>query len=398
MREVIVAGIGMTPFGKFPGQTLRQLATRAAQAALEDAGLSAARVEYVFFGNAMQGLLTGQEMIRGQVALSGSGLDGVPMVNVENACASGSSAIHLGWLAVASGQAEAVIAVGAEKLSHPDKNLVFRAMGTAVDLESLDELEVGLYGQGGPPPGDRSFFMDVYADSARRYMQRCGATAEDFAHVAVKNHHHGALNGRAQYRHEVTVRQVLQSRTISGPLTLLMCAPIGDGGAAVVLCSPKVAKELGAPQVRIGASVLVSGRHGDTSETAVERAARSAYERAGIGPDDVDVVELHDAAAPAELWLYEELGLCAPGEGAAFLASGAPCLGGRVPVNTSGGLLSKGHPVGATGCAQVVELAEQLRGRSGGRQVTGARVGVAENNGGYLGPDPAAASVTVLTR
>jgi acetyl-CoA acetyltransferase len=398
VREVIIAGVGMTPFGKFPGQTVRHLATRAARTALEDAGLSAARVEYVFFGNAMQGLLSGQEMIRGQVALSGCGLEGVPMVNVENACASGSSAIHLGWLAVASGQAEAVIAVGAEKLTHPDKNLVFRAMGTAVDLEGLDELAAGLYGKGGPAPGHRSFFMDVYADSARRYMQRCGATAEDFAQVAVKNHHYGALNERAQYRDEVTVRQVLESRTISGTLTLLMCAPIGDGGAAVVLCSPTVAKELGVPQVRIGASALVSGRQGDTSDTAVERAARSAYEQAGIGPDDVDVVELHDAAAPAELWLYEELGLCAPGEGAAFLASGAPCLGGRVPVNTSGGLLSKGHPVGATGCAQVVELAEQLRGRSGSRQVTGARVGVAENNGGYLGPDPAAACVTVLTR
>jgi acetyl-CoA acetyltransferase len=397
VREVIVAGIGMTPFGKFPDQTLRQLATYSTRAALEDADLSAAGVEYVFFGNAMQGLLTGQEMIRGQVALTGCGLDGVPVVNVENACASGSSAIHLGWLAVASGQAEVVVAVGAEKLTHPDKNLVFRAMGTAVDLESLDDLAASLYGEGGPPPGDRSFFMDVYADSARRYMQRSGATAEDFAQVAVKNHHHGALNERAQYRDQVTVRQVLQGRTISDPLTLLMCAPIGDGSAAVVLCSPKVAKELGVPRIRIAASALVSGRHGDTSETAVERAARSAYEKAGVDPNDVDVVELHDAAAPAELWLYEELGLCAPGEGAAFLASGAPCLGGRVPVNTSGGLLSKGHPVGATGCAQVVELAEQLRGRSGSRQVAGARVGVAENNGGYLGPDPAAACVTVLT-
>lgn len=398
MREVIVAGTGMTPFGKFPDQTLRQLATYSTRAALEDADLPAARVEYVFFGNAMQGLLTGQEMIRGQVALTGCGLDGVPIINVENACASGSSAIHLGWLAVASGQAEVVVAVGAEKLTHPDKNLVFRAMGTAVDLEMLDELAASLYGEGDPPPGDRSFFMDVYADSARRYMQSCGATAEDFAQVAVKNHHHGALNERAQYREEVTVRQVLQGRTISDPLTLLMCAPIGDGGAAVVLCSPKVADELGMPRIRIAASALVSGRHGETSETAVERAARSAYEKAGVGPDDVDVVELHDAAAPAELWLYEELGLCARGEGAAFLASGAPCLGGRVPVNTSGGLLSKGHPVGATGCAQVVELAEQLRGRCGSRQVTGARVAVAENNGGYLGPDPAAASVTVLTR
>jgi acetyl-CoA acetyltransferase len=214
----------------------------------------------------------------------------------------------------------------------------------------------------------------------------------------VKNHRHGALNARAQYRDQVTIQEVLDSRPISGPLTLLMCSPIGDGAAALVLCSSDVAKGLGVSRVRICASALVSGHDGKSGATSVQRAAKIAYAQAQLGPDDVDVVELHDAVAPAEMWIYEELGLCAIGEGRTLLASRATELGGRIPVNTSGGLLSKGHPVGATGCAQLVELTEQLRGQAGARQVPGARVGLAENNGGYLDPEPAATCVTILTR
>jgi acetyl-CoA acyltransferase len=204
----------------------------------------------------------------------------------------------------------------------------------------------------------------------------------------VKNHHHGALNPHAQYRDEVTVEEVLASRPISGPLRLLMCSPLGDGAAAVVL-------RAGIGEVRVRATALATGRD-DDGELAVERAAAKAYAQAGVGPTDVDVAEVHDAAAPAELQIYEELGLCEPGGGPALLASGATALGGRVPVNTSGGLLSKGHPVGATGCAQIVELADQLRGRAGARQAEGARIGLAENAGGFLGPDQAVACVTIL--
>ncbi len=396
MREVIVAGAGMTPFGKFPDTTLRQLAGRATSDALADAGISPDAVQMALFANAVEGLMTGQEMIAGQVVLRDSGISGIPVLNVENACASGSSAVHLAWLAIASGHVDVALVVGAEKLTNPDKRRAFEALSTAVDLENLEELKTHLYGPDGPPPGERSFFMDVYAEEIRRYTERSSAVDADFAAVAVKNHHHGALNDRAQYRDEVTVQQVLESRPISGALTLLMCSPIGDGAAALVLCSPDVAKRLDVPRIRISASALVSG-NGRSGATSVERAAKIAYEQAELGPEDVDVVELHDAVAPAELWLYEEIGLCPPGDGAALLASHATELGGRIPVNTSGGLLSKGHPVGATGCAQLVELTDQLRGRAGPRQVAGARVGLAENNGGYLEPEPAATCVTILT-
>lgn len=397
MRDVIIAGVGMTAFGKFPDLTLRRLANQAVGDALVDAGIEADRVGIVYFANAMEGLMTGQEMIVGQVALQESKIAGIPLINVENACASGSTAAHLAWLSVASGHVDVALAVGAEKLTHPDKRRAFDAMATAVDLEGIDSLKSSLYGAHAPPEQERSFFMDVYADAARRYCERSGATPSDFAAVAVKNHHHGALNPRAQYRDEVSIQEVLESRMISDPLTLLMCSPIGDGAAALVLCSAEVAAGLDVPLVKMSASVLVSGRRGESGKTAVERACESAYDLAQLGPGDLDVVELHDAAAPAELSLYEELRLCGLGDGAKLLASGETTLGGRIPVNTSGGLISKGHPVGATGCAQLVELTDQLRGRAGTRQVEGARVGLAENNGGYLGPDPAAACVTILT-
>jgi acetyl-CoA acetyltransferase len=390
----------MTAFGKFPDRTVGALAVDATTGALEDAGLGVPDVESVFYANATAGLMTGQEMVRGQIALRETGLLGKPIVNVENACASASTAANLAWLSVASGQVDVALAVGAEKLSHPDKSRAFTALAAAVDQERLEELKAALYNEQADPgvTGDRSFFMDVYADMAKKYMARSGATAEDFAAVAVKSHRHAALNPRAQYRNEVTVEQVLESRQISGPLTLLMCSPIGDGAAAIVFCSEEVASRLETPKVRVRASSLVSGREGPSSETAVERAAKRAYEVAGLGPEDVDVAEVHDAAAPAELIIYEELGLCGPGEAPKLLASGDTALGGRVPVNTSGGLISKGHPVGATGLAQLVELTEQLRGTLGERQVEGARVAIAENGGGYLGPDPAAVCVTILSR
>lgn len=394
MRDVVIAGAAMTPFGKFPDTSLKTLAGEATAGALADAGLTAEDVEQVYFANAVAGLITGQEMVRGQVELRETGLLGVPIFNVENACASASSAFNLAWSAVASGQAECAIAIGAEKLVHPDKRRSFEALAAATDLERRADLEAFVYGDEAEP-GSGSLFMDVYALLARRYAERSGATERDFAAVAVKNHHHGALNPKAQYREEVTVEEVLASRQISGPLHLLMCSPIGDGAAALVLCSAERAAAAGADAVHVLATAIASGRD-DDGPVAVERAAARAYEQAGVGPGDVDLAEVHDAAAPAELQIYEELGLCEEGQGPALLASGATTLGGRVPVNTSGGLLSKGHPVGATGCAQLVELTEQLRGHAGARQVDGARVGLAENAGGFLGPDQAVAAVTIL--
>ncbi len=396
MRDVVIAGAAMTPFGKFTDRSLKSLAAEATRGALLDAGLGSQAVEMAFFANAVAGLITGQEMVRGQTALRETGLLGIPIINVENACASASSAFHLAWMAVASGHCEVALAIGAEKLVHPAKRRSFEALAAGVDLERRADLEHFVYGDDGSP-GSGSLFMDIYSLLARRYMERSGATERDFALVAVKNHHHGALNPNAQYRDEVTVEQVLGSRQVSGPLRLLMCSPLGDGAAALVLCSAERAAPMDTTTVRVRATALATGRD-DDGEAAAERAAHRAYEQAGIGPDELDVAEVHDAAAPAELQIYEELGLCGPGEAPALLASGATGLGGRVPVNTSGGLLSKGHPVGATGCAQLVELTEQLRGRAGSRQVEGARVALAENAGGFLGPDQAVAAVTILSR
>lgn len=417
MHDVYIAGAAMTRFGKFPDTTIRALADEATRAALDDASVTAADIGIVFFSNAVAGLLTNQEMIRGQVALRYTGLLGVPMVNVENACASASSAFYLACMAVGSGAADVALAVGSEKLSHEDRARSFAAIGTAVDQQQVAELQqwVSSGSAGSPLPGQadsqpaetrggaagqaagkRSFFMDIYAANSRAYMKHSGATRQDFAEVAVKSHQHAALNPCAQYRTEVTVEDVLASREIAPPLTLLMCSPIGDGAAALVVCSPEAARRLGA-RVRVRACALVSGRdRGPGEPGAVERAAQAAYEKAGVGPGDLDVVELHDAAAPAELMTYEELGLCGEGQGPALLASGATRLGGRIPVNTSGGLLSKGHPIGATGCAQLVELTDQLRGRCGQRQVAGARVALAQNGGGFLGADAAAMVVSVL--
>lgn len=391
---MVIVGVGMTRFGKLPERSLRSLAEEAVAEALADAEVATSDVDSVFFANGVGGLLTGQEMIRGQAALRDTGLLGVPLVNVENACASASSAVHLAWLEVAAGQSEVALAVGAEKLTHPEKGRAQDAIGTAVDLERppdvfADEDDTAWESSGSP-------FMDIYAAIAREHMRRTGATKDDFAAVAAKASRHGSLNPRAQFRQPRSVEEVLASRLIVEPLTLLMCSPIGDGAAALLLCSREYAERLEAQPIGIRASVLLSGA--DDAAPAAERASRAAYERAGIGPEDLDLVELHDAAAPAELSLYEELGLTEAGGAAGLLASGATTLGGRLPVNTSGGLLSKGHPIGATGAAQLVELTDQLRGRAGERQVAGARIALAENGGGFLGTDAAAACVHILER
>ena len=402
-ENVVVAGIGMTRFGKYLERGVRSLAEEAVGDAMKDAGLEPKDIQTAYFANAVSGLITGQEMIRGQAALRNTGLLGIPIFNVENACASAASAFHLAWMAVASGQYDVALAIGAEKLFHEDKTRAFRAIGTAVDLESLAELKKRMAETAKPTDtkGDdkagqnRSFFMDIYASMTRDYMKQSGATAEDFADIAVKNHDHGALNPRAQYRNRCTREEVLASREISPPLTLMMCSPIGDGAAAAILCSEKVARRAGVRSpISIRASVLVSGRDRKADEPgAAERAAKRAYEVAGIGPKDIDVIEVHDAAAPAELMVYEDIGLCNRGEGPAYFQKGETRLGGKHVVNPSGGLLAKGHPIGATGIAQIVEICEQLRGVAGERQVTGARIGMTENGGGFLGRDAAAMSV-----
>jgi acetyl-CoA acetyltransferase len=244
----------------------------------------------------------------------------------------------------------------------------------------------------------RSMFMDIYAAAARAHMEKYGTTAEHFAGVSSKNSFHGSMNPRAQFREVLSVEDVLAAPMIAEPLTRPMCSPIGDGAAAVVLVSEAKARELGIKSpVRVVSCVLHSGwDHPYGEEGAGELCSREAYEEAGVGPEDLSVVELHDASAPAEIMAYEYLGLCPKGGGGKLIDEGATRLGGRLPVNTSGGLLRKGHPVGATGIAQIVELTEQLQGRSGKRQVEGATIGLAQNGGGNIGADVAAMCVTIL--
>jgi acetyl-CoA acetyltransferase len=397
MEPVIIAGAGMTRFAKSP-RSLRDLAGEAVSAALEDAGLETGALEAAYVGNGAAGLVTGQEMIRGQVMLRPLGIESIPIFNVENACASSSSALHLGWQAVAAGMHDVVLCLGAEKLSHEDKTVGMAAIGTAVDIEAQTEMAEAL--GGGPDSGKRSFFMDIYAGMARAYMERSGATKEHFAQVVVKNQSNGARNPRAQYGGDLTVDDVLASRLIVEPLTLLMCSPISDGAAAVVLMSERAARRAGADGPRIRASVVVSGNRHDKADPSAGsggRAARAAYEQAGLGPEDLDVAEVHDASAPAELIVYEQIGLAPPGGGPELVDTGATRLDGRLPVNTSGGLLSKGHPIGATGIAQICEATWQLRGDAGARQVDGARVALTQNGGGWLDEDSAAMSVHILT-
>jgi acetyl-CoA acyltransferase len=402
MQEVRVVGAGMSRFGKFLDRGLRDLAEEAVHNTLEDTGSNIRDIQAAYVSNSVAGLITGQETIRGQVVLRRTGLMGVPIVNVENACASASTAFHLGWMAVASGMYDCVLALGVEKLSDPDKAKSLRAFNSAVDVSELAEIEKRI-GRSGEEASGRSLFMDLYismlssgAPSSEGAIGRI--TREQMALVSVKNHYHGSLNPYAQYREEVTLEQVLQSRSVVGPLTVLMCSPLGDGAAAVLIVSAEYARNKGLRGPRVDASVLVSGRGDDRSmEPSTQRAATRAYEMAGIGPEDIDFAEVHDAVAPAEIGIYEDLGFCAPGEGAKLIEERATWLGGRLPVNTSGGLLSRGHPIGATGLGQIVEVTWQLQGKGGKRQVQNCKVGLTQNGGGHIGFDAAAMAVHIFS-
>lgn len=402
-----IAGVGMTRFGKFLDRGLKSIGEEAVTRALDDAGVEARDIQAAWVGNAAAGLVTGQECIRGQVVLRPAGIGQIPIVNVENACASASTAFNQACAMVSAGLYDVVLAVGVEKLYHEDKQKSFAAFSGAVDVEAMAEIMANLRKNAeasgatkasGGAGKNRSMFMDIYASAARAHMKEYGTTVEQFAGVSAKNSWHGSMNERAQFQAVLTVAEVLQSPMIAEPLTRPMCSPIGDGAAAVVVVSEKRARELGIKtKVRVLASALHSGWDRQAGEPGVaDYAARNAYQEAGVGPADIQVIELHDASAPAEIMAYESLGLCGKGEGGELISDGVTKLGGRLPVNTSGGLLRKGHPVGATGIAQIVELTEQLQGRSGKRQVEGAKLALAHNGGGSLGSDAAAMCVTIL--
>lgn len=382
-EPVIVAGGAVGPFGMFPERALADLAAPVLASALADAGIGAGDIERAFVGNAFGGTLQRQESVLAQLLLKSAGIEGVPVHTVKNACSSGSDAVHLAWSAVAWGQADCALALGAEKLTHEDRRATFAALATATDRAPASE--------------GRSVFMDVNAERTHRYMAAHGATPRHFALCAAKNRAHAALNPRAAVRDPIDADAVLADRVVVEPLTRAMCGGIADGAAAVLLVSPAFARRKGLNGPRIAASAVVSGRSGD-GPNATARAGSAAYEQAGLGPSDIAVAEVHDPTAPQEMFDIEDLGLAERGGAIALVEAGETSLGGRIPVNTSGGLTSRGHPVGATGTAQIVEIAEQLTGRAGPRQVEGASVGLAQMAGGLFGSDSAIATVHILTR
>lgn len=409
-QNAYVIGVGMTRFGKHLGRSLNSLAREAIKQALDDAGIEARQLEAAWMGTGAAPVITGQVCIAGQAVLRGLGVGRIPVVNVENACATASTAFQQACTMVTHGLHDVVIAAGYEKLYHEDKARTFSVFDGCVDVDEQDAvlgfLRDGLQRSGaqvdlGQAGKDRSLFMDIYATWARDYLAMAGGEPRHLAMVTAKNSRHGSLNPRAQFQDVLSVEQILASRRIADPLTLPMCSPIGDGAAAAVIVSERALKRLGARQpIRVAASMIVSGYdYADENTPEVARwAAGLAYQAAGVGPQDLSLVELHDASSASELMYYESLGLCGRGEGVALLESGATELGGRIPVSVSGGLNRKGHPIGATGLGQVFELVEQLRGNCGARQVQGASVGLAENGGGFIGADAAVMSMTVLTR
>lgn len=410
MDAVYIAGVGMTPFGRHLPSSVKDLTREAVEAALQDAGCERGQLQAAYFANATQGHMEGQHMVRGQLALRAMGVGGIPVVNVENACASASTALHLAVQHVRSGTADLVLAVGAEKMVSEDKARMFAAFDGAWDVHDTEASQERLLrmGQGvTPPEGSQSprpysVFMDIYAAMGRMHMQQFGTTQRQFAAVAAKNHDHSVHNPLAQYRQAMTIEQVLAAPPISYPLTLPMCSPVSDGAAAAIVCSEAGLKRLQGRRdraVRVLACVLQTGseRAADAlQEHLVHRAAQRLYEQAGVGAADVSVAEVHDATAIGEVLQSELLGLVDWGQGGPAAERGETRIGGRIPINPSGGLESKGHPIGATGLGQVFELVTQLRGEAGARQVEGARIALAENGGGLIGVEEAVACLSLL--
>ena len=416
MGDVFVIAVGMTKFDKWPDKSIKQLSADALKAVFEDSPVPKERIEAAWFGNAGWGMSDFQHCIRGQVAMLPFGIQGIPIMNVENACAGGSNAFHGAWMGIKAGLYDVTLALGVEKLFDPkDKKRTMEGFISGTDVEVTGKIieamkadaarkREQLIAEGKLKPGEkekeRSAFMDIYAMGARMHMQKYGTTQRQLAAIGAKNHNHGALNPYAQYQFPMTVEEVMKDILVAFPLTRSMCAPIGDGAAAAILCSEKFVKTIDSSRaVKIRASVIQSGMmHGPNDPGIGERCGKRAYEMAGLGPKDIQVAELHDATAYGEMALCEELEFCQKGEGGPFAESGATALGGKLPLNTSGGLECRGHPIGATGLAQINEIVTQLRTEAGKRQVSGARIGLTENGGGFLGMEEAAMAIHIFEK
>ena len=380
MRDVVVVGIGLTKFGYYRDIESYDLGAEAILKALEDAEMEWKDIQTAFCGSVYQGTGSGHQ------AIKEIGLTGIPIINVENACSSGSSAFRLAHQAVASELYDIALAFGVEKMPRgPIQSNAFRPW----------ELSSGFNVQFGN-----------YANETVEYMERTGTSVEEFSRVTIKNRKNGALNPNARYQEPVTIEQVMESRMVGTPLRLLHCCPLADGAAAVILCSKDKVKSL-RRAITVSASVLTSGVYGEgimaggiieslkypATVGIVEISAKDAYEIAGYGTEDIDVVQAYDTMAPAELWDLEKLGFCKTGDAAKLLKEGMFDINGKIPVNTDGGLMSRGHPLGATAAAQIYEIVLQLRGEAGKRQVEGAKIGLAHSMG--AGPN---SSVTILKK
>jgi len=462
MKDVYVIGAHTIKFGKYLDKSIKDLTAMTVIPCLKETGLDKKDLQALWFSNSGWGYNKGQDCIRAQVALRPIGIEAIPMTNVENACAGGSTAFHHAWLGVASGLYDITMAVGAEKLHDSNKMKVFAGFLGGLDIENISNIiaNISFYGMTDQDKkdmqahvakyaalvkkdtktkkkkstlkdrfneywdmfkvflrltdavgsdtvkemrklfaGDHSPFMDVYGFAARQHMKKYGSTIEQLALIASKNHFHSSLNPNAQYNFTISPEQVLADRMVTWPLTRAMCAPIGDGAASAILCDADTVKRLGlsSQAVKVRASVLGSGRERSFDDIDIgERLSKIAYEKAGLGPQDMHFAEVHDASAYGELHQAEALGFCKEGEGGIFAESGATKLGGKIPINISGGLESRGHPIGASGLAQIHELVTQLRAHAGSRQVKGAKIAIAENGGGALGQEEAAMCIHIL--
>jgi acetyl-CoA acetyltransferase len=412
MEPIYIAGIAMTEFGRHPDRSLQGMALEALNGALADARAQRSDIGAVFYAGITNGQLQGQLSIPGQVVCSKIGIEGVPIYNVENACASGSTAVHLAVQSLRAGATDVALALGAEKMVVPDKMKTLSLFEAGWDVSTAEENYATLVrmGEGIVVPAgsesDRPYskFMAIYAAMCRWHMKTYGTTQRQIAAVCAKNHNHSVHNPYSQFRKPFTIEEVLAAPPITYPITLPMCAPMTDGAAAAIICTEAGLKRIGADPkrcVRIAASVIRSFTLRDLAEPekhVSHLAALQAYEIAGLGPQDMHVAEVHDASAMGEIIQSENLGLAPLGQGGICAERGDFTVGGRIPINPSGGLESKGHPLGATGIGQLFELTTQLRGEAGARQVQGARHAIQENGGGLIGIEEGAVAVHILSR
>jgi acetyl-CoA acyltransferase len=426
-EKVYIIGAGMIPISKQAG-TYESMCAGAIREAMEDAGLSyegdKEAIGGIWYGNCIQGFLTSQHCVRGHVILRRLKFEQMPIVNVESACATASTALNQAVNHVLAGVSDLGLAVGIEKMlpdlttlnKFPEIEAALPYMGLAafwVGCE-VDRKEqyiehwrqqkseiLGIPFEETTVGGDRSPFMDYYAVKALQGMKKYGYTQEQLARICAKTHHHSTMNPKAQYRKDMTWQEIMADKPVTYPLTRPMCAPTGEGCAAAIVCSERYLKDH--PEIKdpilIRASVLISGRdRGDYDQDISGRGAALAFQQAGLTPKDIDLLEVHDATTFGEIYQTSQAGFCKPEHAGEYCSSGATALGGELPTNVSGGLISRGHPVGCTGLAQVYELVTQLRGRAEARQVKGARIGMNINGGGVIGVEEASLGVHILER